>query len=381
MQLQLIHELTRNAGPEGSKPLLSAYRHTSSPSHVHFPAHTTKTLAPLPSLGLQVASWWLTIVLFAGLHYTNTFKLSAIIDNFGSYLTVAVVAGDVITVATYVICRVLKQEHYPSGNVVYDMFMGIWLNPRIGILDLKMFAEIRISWILLFAVTAGSAVKQYEDTGHVTTSMMIMVLAHFLYTNACMKGEECIPTTWDIFHERWGFMLIFWNFAGVPFAYTFQSVFLYFNKPTFEHPPLAAGLICVVLLVAYYIWDTANSQKNHFRMKDRGTYIKRHAFPQLPWRTLDNPSFIQTKQGNKLLTGGWWAYARKIPYTCDMCMALCWGLTCGFTHFLPYFYYFFFTGFITHRMIRDQGRCAKKYGKDWDRYTGAVPYIFIPGVI
>lgn len=33
-------------------------------------------------------------------------------------------------------------------------------------------------------------------------------VAHFLYVNACMKGEECIPTTWDVFYEKDGFMLV-----------------------------------------------------------------------------------------------------------------------------------------------------------------------------
>ena len=57
-----------------------------------------------------------------------------------------------------------------------------------------------------------------------------MILATGLYINAwyvvpgiraCVltilrsaKGEECIPQTWDMFHEKWGFMVIFWNFAG-----------------------------------------------------------------------------------------------------------------------------------------------------------------------
>jgi delta24(24(1))-sterol reductase len=41
-----------------------------------------------------------------------------------------------------------------------------------------------------------------------------MILAHFLYANACMKGEECVPTTWDIFYEKFGWMLIFWNISG-----------------------------------------------------------------------------------------------------------------------------------------------------------------------
>ena len=65
--------------------------------------------------------------------------------------------------------------------------------------------------------------------------MAFMILATWLYLNAwCViikffssfslmhvcsgKGEECIPQTWDMYHEKWGFMVIFWNFAGVPFV-------------------------------------------------------------------------------------------------------------------------------------------------------------------
>jgi hypothetical protein len=46
-------------------------------------------------------------------------------------------------------------------------------------------------------------------------NMAFMVLATGLYINACAKGEECIPQTIDMFYEKDGFMLTFWNFAGV----------------------------------------------------------------------------------------------------------------------------------------------------------------------
>ena len=53
-------------------------------------------------------------------------------------------------------------------------------------------------------------------------------------------------------------MLIFWNLCGVPFAYSFQSVFLLYQGPDHAIPrPLLAALF-VVLLCAYYVWDTAN---------------------------------------------------------------------------------------------------------------------------
>lgn len=35
---------------------------------------------------------------------------------------------------------------------------------------------------------------------------------------------------------------------------------------------------------------------------------------------------------------------------------------------------------ILHRAARDVARCRRKYGEDWDRYTSAVKYRFIPGV-
>jgi delta24(24(1))-sterol reductase len=34
--------------------------------------------------------------------------------------------------------------------------------------------------------------------------MGIMLVAHYLYSNATAKGEHCIPCTWDMFHENYG---------------------------------------------------------------------------------------------------------------------------------------------------------------------------------
>lgn len=65
------------------------------------------------------------------------------------------------------------------------------------------------------------------------------------------------------------------------------------------------------LLTAYYIWDTSMSQKSRFKMQTQGITTYRKTFPQLPYGTLENPKFIQTKHGNRLLVDGWWAYSRK----------------------------------------------------------------------
>lgn len=88
-------------------------------------------------------------------------------------------------------------------------------------------------------------------------------------------------------------MLIYWNISGVPYVYCFQSIYLLKN-PSVNHNFTTMVILMIILLMAYYIWDTAQSQKNRFRMQLKGTYIPRFSFPQLPWGTLKDPKYLQT---------------------------------------------------------------------------------------
>jgi delta24(24(1))-sterol reductase len=322
-------------------------------------------------------AWYLTLAVVATAHLTGAFPLSRLQQGFGPLLTTAIVCGDLVAIATFAGAHLTGNAHRLSGHVVYDFFMGAWLNPRLGPLDLKMWAEIRIAWILLFLLTCSAAARQYQVHGVVSTPMLFLVLAHGLYANACHKGEECIPTTWDIFHEKWGWMLVYWNLAGVPFVYCTNAMYLA-ARPPVEHG-LTYTIACfALLLLSYYVWDTAQSQRNRFRMQQRGSFVARRTFPQFSRGTLANPRYLETASGSKLLVDGWWAHARKIHYTADVGMALSWGLICGFDHALPYFYVTFFVGMILHRASRDVARCRAKYGADWDRYCAEVPWMFVP---
>ena len=324
-----------------------------------------------------VACWYATLVIVVVLHYTGVLRLTELADHLGPVLTVAVLFADVVALLTYVATLAARKQTRMSGNHVHDFFMGAILNPRLGSLDLKLFCEARISWILLFLLTLSAAAKHYQIHGSLSWPMIFMVVAHGLYANACFKGEEYIPLTWDIFHEKWGWMLIFWNLVGVPYVYCFNSFYLLQNGPV-EHSPVYMVMLFVVLLGAYYVWDTSQSQRHRFRMQRRGVLVQRKAFPQLPWGTLANPRHLATANGGTLLIDGWWRYARKIHYTADIVMALSWALSCGFGGVLPYFYPAFFIIMITHRAGRDEKRCREKYGADWDRYLAEVPKRFVP---
>ncbi|CAF3444066.1 unnamed protein product [Rotaria sp. Silwood1] len=199
-----------------------------------------------------------------------------------------------------------------------------------------MIAEVRLSWLLLFLLIISAVLKQYEVFHTITWPMIFILTAQVLYINACMKGEECIPVTWDIFYEKWGWMLIYWNLAGVPFVYAFQAYYILVNslrtqKPNENVSMTLIIILFIVLILAYYIWDSSLSQKIRFP---------------------------------------------------DICMATCWALSCHqWTGVLPYFYPIFFFFMIVHRYTRDMARCQAKYGKDWKTYCERVPYAFIPGLI
>mmetsp|Transcript_10365 Transcript_10365/g.31208 ORF Transcript_10365/g.31208 Transcript_10365/m.31208 type:complete len:465 (+) Transcript_10365:155-1549(+) len=351
---------------------------------------------PLPSLGGQsldyvcngVAVWWATLAVLAAGQVTGVLPLAVWTgEHFGSILTWSVIFGDGIAVGLYAYCVFTNTAEGATGRPIYDVFMGVSLNPRIGRLDLKMWSELRVPWILLFVLTASCAAREAERFGRVSAPLAFMVLAHGLYANACAKGDHCVPTTWDIFHEKWGWMLIFWNFCGVPFTYCVSArwLLLYPDRAGGGAPlahSTAYTVFCfALLLAAYYVFDTANAQKNEFRLRRAGSKIERKAFPQLPWGVLKKPKFLTTRNGGELLVDGWYGYARKPHYTADIVQALCWGLICGFSEFLPYWYVCFFTPMIIHRAVRDDTRCSAKYGDDWRVYTAMVPYVFVPGVV
>ncbi|RMZ85760.1 hypothetical protein DV737_g476, partial [Chaetothyriales sp. CBS 132003] len=328
-----------------------------------------------------VWSWWSTLILAGVLHVTGIFKLYTIIDEFGHILSVAIISGFVVSIVAYASAIYRGKQHRMTGYLLYDFFMGAELNPRLfGILDFKMFFEVRLPWYILFLTTLGTAARQYERYGYVSGEVGLLLLAHFLYANSCSKGEELIVPTWDMYYEKWGFMLIFWNLAGVPLSYCHCTLYLANHDPsTYVWNKYALGVLYVAYLFVYWVWDTTNSQKNRFRAQESGNLnLERKAFPQLPWQTVKNPNVIRTEDGLTILADGWYGYARKIHYSCDLFFALSWGAITGFSSPFPWFYPVFFTTMIIHRAMRDIERCRKKYGKAWEEYERQVPYLFIP---
>ena len=288
------------------------------------------------------------------------------------------------------------------ANPVYDVFMGIFANPRSfgGRLDWKLFTEIRASWATLFLLTLAASLAGHDDprdddddgTGtigcffarcRISNASFLLLIAHWLYANACHKGEACVPFSFDVMREKFGWMLCFWNLAGVPFVYSANAFFVARNDVRLTTPRFA--FVLVLLLSAYYVWDTSQAQRVRFRAKHLGVGLGKrpYAFPELPWSELRAPVAISTRRGFPLLASGWVGMARKIHYTADLAMACTWALACDrwpWQSAVVWFYPAFFLAMITHRAGRDERRCEEKYGDDWRRLKERVPNVWVPGV-
>ena len=286
-------------------------------------------------------------------------------DHFGPLLTTAHIAA--FALAGFLFWWGLRTpDPARTGDPLDDYLMGVALNPRVGAFDLKYFCEGRPGLILWAVFNASFAAKQYEIYGYVSGPMLLVNAFQFLYVADYFFHEEAIVTTWDIKHERFGWMLCWGSLVFVPFTYTIQAYYLVTHPH--ELPVIATIGIVALNLSGYAIFRGANIQKHRFRTNpDRPVWGRPAAH-------------IRTASGALLLTSGWWGYARHLNYLGDLMMGLAWCLPAGFARPVPYFYIAYFSILLLHRERRDHAMCARKYGKDWEAYCRKVRWRIVPGL-
>ncbi|NXJ04534.1 LBR protein, partial [Odontophorus gujanensis] len=297
------------------------------------------------------------------------FELQYLYDHFMQFAVSAAAFSMALSIYLYI--RSLKapeEDLAPGGNsgyLVYDFFTGHELNPRIGSFDLKYFCELRpglMGWVVINLAMLLAEMKIHNQSMP-SLSMILVNSFQLLYVVDALWNEEAVLTTMDITHDGFGFMLAFGDLVWVPFVYSLQAYYLVGHPIAISWPVAAA--ITILNCIGYYIFRSANSQKNNFR--------RNPADPKLSYLKV-----IPTATGKGLLVTGWWGFVRHPNYLGDIIMALAWSLPCGFNHILPYFYVIYFICLLVHREARDEHHCKKKYGLAWERYCQRVPYRIFP---
>lgn len=250
-----------------------------------------------------------------------------------------------------------------TGNHLYDWFIGRELNPRIGSFDIKTFNELRPGIIFWFLLDLSCVCHQFVKlNGRITDSMALAFVFHSCYIIDSLFNESSILTQMDITTDGFGFMLSIGDLTWVPFVYGLQARYLAFRPK--DLGILASLAIFALNFTGYYIFRTANSEKNDFRNGNNAKKLES----------------MTTSSGRRLITSGWWGRSRHPNYFGDWIMAFSWSLPTAFDTPVTYFYFAFFVVLLVHRQRRDDAACAEKYGKDWAKYTKLVPYRIIPYV-
>ena len=182
-------------------------------------------------------------------------------------MVAAIVTANVVALAVYFGAKVTGNAERMSGSFLYDFFVGAWLNPRIGMLDLKMWAEIRVSWTALFLLTASGAAHQYAAYGAVSTPMIFMVIAPFPLRQRLYEGRGVHPHDLGHLLREMGMDADFLEpCRGCPSS-TASVPCTSRPRPPFELSTPYTVFLFVLLFGAYYVWETANGQRNRFRMR------------------------------------------------------------------------------------------------------------------
>jgi delta14-sterol reductase len=362
-------------------------------------------IGPLTLIGFNSVMLILLVALLGTVVQGPDFPLWTFIwDNYIQIITTNLVIAFALAVFVYVRSFSVKPGNPDrrelaaggrTGNIVYDFFIGRELNPRVhmpvfGEIDIKSFCEMRpgmMGWLLL---DLAFAVRQYKVHGYVSDSMVLLTLFQGLYVLDALYMEPAVLTTMDIIRDGFGFMLAVGDLVWVPFFYSLQARYL----SVYPVHLGVAGVLGVLAVqgLGYYIFRSANNQKNIFRTDPNDPRVA-------------HLKSMPTASGRRLLISGWWGTARHINYLGDWIMGWSYCLPTGIAGYvvkqrslggsypeviqgeargwglvITYLYLLYFAILTIHRERRDDAKCQEQYGRDWEEYQKLVPSRIVPGI-
>ena len=300
---------------------------------------------------------FLTVAVAAGLaQASGRFSLSVLHTHFAALFVAANVFAFALSGWLFFRGGRARKESRVSWR---DFFMGVEAGPTWFGLDLKLFSYCP-SLIGLALFNASFAAVQYETYGELTLGMALYQIFTFLYVLNYFQFEQGMIHTWDIVSERFGWNLVWGDYALVPFFYSLAGWWLVHAPEPLS--PAAAAAIVLLFVFGFWLFRGANQQKHSFK-RDPEVRIWGQ-----PARTLDG----------RLLVSGFWGIGRHLNYTGEICVYLAFALTTGLASWFPFLLPAWLAGLLWHRSRRDERRCRAKYGELWDRYTKTARFSMLP---
>ena len=239
--------------------------------------------------------------------------------------------------------------------------------------DVKMWFYLVGGTMLALNALSGAA-YHYDRFGDDSNPGVFLYAAFFtFYILDYFIFERVQLYTYDLIHERLGFML-FW---GGLVVYGWLFILPMWGMAAQPDPGFSDGwtyfwLIGTTLLFLFG-WGIS-----------RGANLQKYSFKRWPDRKFlgfIEPRYIQADD-RKILHSGFWGVARHLNYMGEGFLAL--SVALSFGHFgnpWAWTYFVFIVTMFTFRQRNDDQHCAEKYGPDkWAEYKARVKYRIFPGV-
>ena len=305
------------------------------------------------------------------------FKATILYDNLGSIL-------GALNLFSLLFCVLLyhKGRFYPSGadagithNFIFDYYWGTELYPQALGVSIKKYITCRFGMMSWGLFLLSYSAKQAE-LGGLSNSMVVSVALQLLYIAKFFIWETGYLRSLDIMHDRAGFYICWGCLVWVPCIYTSPSMYLVL------HPVHLPTGIAILFFCLGALGILINYLADKQRLLTRATACRCTIWGKEP---VTLKACYKTEEGEPkqtlLLASGWWGIARHFHYIPELAAAFFWSVPALFTHFAPYFYVCFLAILLVDRAFRDDRRCAKKYGQDWENYCKLVPYKIMPFVV
>ncbi len=289
--------------------------------------------------------------------------------------SVYAVAGGTVFTAIFALVAVFSRPQGEEKNPIAALWTGrsremSFFNNRF---DVKMWFYVVGGTMLVLNALSGAA-YHYDRFGDDSNPGVFLYAAFFtFYILDYFIFERVQLYTYDLIHERLGFML-FW---GGLVVYGWLFILPLWGMAAHPDPGFSAGWT--------YFWliGTASLFLLGWGIS-RGTNMQKYTFKRWPDRKflgLIEPKYIQAGD-RKILYSGFWGVARHFNYLGEGFLALSVALSFGhFANPWAWTYFVFIVTMFTFRQRDDDNRCAEKYGPDkWAEYKERVKYRIFPGV-
>ncbi|KAF7118063.1 hypothetical protein CNMCM5793_007439 [Aspergillus hiratsukae] len=324
-------------------------------------------------------AWVITHVVFASLCCVGILDPGFVPRNWGGLFAAMNLAGFLLSSLAYLKAYLMPthpEDRTFSGCALFDFYMGIELNPRIGhYFDLKLYTNGRPGLIAWTLTDLSNIAYHYQTHHHFNPSLILVTILHSIYVLDFFINEAWYLRTIDIAHDHYGFYLAWGCITWVPSMYTLQAQYLGLYPTSVS--PLYLLLIFGTGIAGYALFRSVNSQKDRVR-RSRGKALvwgKPAEFIRAKYRTLDG-----MEHESILLCSGWWGWSRHANYVGDLLLSFAMCALVSTSSLLVWFYITFMAILLVHRCLRDEERGRAKYGLSWEEYCRKVPWRLVPRI-